>query len=195
MTEKNIQEVIDEQVQETVKEPLKYIEKISDTHYRINQDIYELVKDYRESFDMSLFDERYSDILRKYDFIVGDMGYEQLRLKGFFHNHKKRTPVDQRIETLADYLYEYCNFGCAYFVLEKIQSEPEKKKKAAAHIDEKKQTVSQNKNKRKGKIQKKLLKNKMTSVKKRLQNQRVILLFDKQMKREQQRNDISRLFN
>lgn len=155
MTEKNIQEVIDEQVQETVKEPLKYIEKISDTHYRINQDIYELVKDYRESFDMSLFDERYSDILRKYDFIVGDMGYEQLRLKGFFHNHKKRTPVDQRIETLADYLYEYCNFGCAYFVLEKIQSEPEKKKKAAAHIDEKKQTVSQNKNKRKGKIRKK----------------------------------------
>ncbi|MDT2802329.1 YutD family protein [Vagococcus lutrae] len=158
MTEKNIQEVIDEQVQETVKEPLKYIEKISDTHYRINQDIYELVKDYRESFDMSLFDERYSDILRKYDFIVGDMGYEQLRLKGFFHNHKKRTPVDQRIETLADYLYEYCNFGCAYFVLEKIQSEPEKKKKAAAHIDEKKQTVSQNKNKRKGKIQKKTAK-------------------------------------
>lgn len=195
MTEKNIQEVIDEQVQETVKEPLKYIEKISDTHYRINQDIYELVKDYRESFDMSLFDERYSDILRKYDFIVGDMGYEQLRLKGFFHNHKKRTPVDQRIETLADYLYEYCNFGCAYFVLEKIQSEPEKKKKAAAHIDEKKQTVSQNKNKRKGKIRKKLVRNKMTSVKKRLQNQRVILLFDKQMKREQQRNDISRLFN
>lgn len=158
MTEKNIQEVIDEQVQETVKEPLKYIEKISDTHYRINQDIYELVKDYRESFDMSLFDERYSDILRKYDFIVGDMGYEQLRLKGFFHNHKKRTPVDQRIETLADYLYEYCNFGCAYFVLEKIQSEPEKKKKAAAHIDEKKQTVSQNKNKRKGKIRKKTAK-------------------------------------
>lgn len=155
MTEKNIQEVIDEQIQETAKEPLKYIEKISDTHYRINQDIYELVQDYRESFDMSLFDERYSDILRKYDFIVGDMGYEQLRLKGFFHNHKKRTPVDQRIETLADYLYEYCNFGCAYFVLEKIQSEPEKKKKAAAHIDEKKQTVSQNKNKRKGKIRKK----------------------------------------
>lgn len=155
MTEKNIQEVIDEQTQETAKEPLKYIEKISDTHYRINQDIYELVQDYRESFDMSLFDERYSDILRKYDFIVGDMGYEQLRLKGFFHNHKKRTPVDQRIETLADYLYEYCNFGCAYFVLEKIQSEPEKKKKAAAHIDEKKQTVSQNKNKRKGKIRKK----------------------------------------
>lgn len=158
MTEKNIQEVIDEQIQETVKEPLKYIEKISDTHYRINQDIYELVQDYRESFDMSLFDERYSDILRKYDFIVGDMGYEQLRLKGFFHNHKKRTPVDQRIETLADYLYEYCNFGCAYFVLEKIQTEPEKKKKAAAHIDEKKQTVSQNKNKRKGKIRKKTAK-------------------------------------
>lgn len=195
MTEKNIQEVIDEQVQETVKEPLKYIEKISDTHYRINQDIYELVKDYRESFDMSLFDERYSDILRKYDFIVGDMGYEQLRLKGFFHNHKKRTPVDQRIETLADYLYEYCNFGCAYFVLEKIQSEPEKKKKQRLILMRKNKQSHKIKINEKVKYEKKLVRNKMTSVKKRLQNQRVILLFDKQMKREQQRNDISRLFN
>ena len=38
----------------------------------------------RENVDEELFASRYSDILDKYDFIVGDFGYDQLRLKGFY---------------------------------------------------------------------------------------------------------------
>ena len=37
--------------------------------------------------------------------------------------------VDKKIDFLEDYLYEYCNFGCAYFVLEKEKSEKPKKAK------------------------------------------------------------------
>jgi hypothetical protein len=28
--------------------------------------------------------------------------------------------MDQRIDALEDYLYEFCNFGCAFFVLERL---------------------------------------------------------------------------
>jgi len=64
--------------------------------------------------------ERYADILKKYDFIVGDWGYDQLRLKGFYYDNNSKAAFDSKISLLDDYLYEYCNFGCAYFVLEKV---------------------------------------------------------------------------
>ena len=80
---------------------------------------YEVVEDYREAFQEEPFKERYSDILVKYDYIVGDWGYNQLRLKGFFDDKNQKSTFDTKISTLQDYLYEYCNFGCAYFVLRK----------------------------------------------------------------------------
>ena len=82
---------------------------------------YGLVYNYREGFDHEALGERFSDVLARYDYIVGDWGYEQLRLKGFFDNDNKRAFPDQKIATLQDYLYEYCNFGCAYFILKNCE--------------------------------------------------------------------------
>lgn len=87
---------------------------------KVNNHHYTLVKEYRNGFDEEVFRERYSDILSKYDYIVGDWGYNQLRLKGFFSDHNQKAAFDTKIGTLKEYLYEYCNFGCAYFVLKKI---------------------------------------------------------------------------
>ncbi|EUJ35393.1 enolase [Brochothrix campestris FSL F6-1037] len=86
----------------------------------INGQPYEVVRDYREGFQEEMFLERYSEVLKKYDYIVGDWGYEKLRLKGFFEDNNKKANFDARISTLNDYLYEYCNFGCAHFVLKKL---------------------------------------------------------------------------
>lgn len=87
---------------------------------------YALVKNYREAFDAEQLGLRYSDVLARYDYIVGDWGFEQLRLKGFFDQNNRKVLPDQRIDTLEDYLYEYCNFGCAYFVLACLESKKEK---------------------------------------------------------------------
>ncbi|SDC45983.1 Uncharacterized protein YutD [Pelagirhabdus alkalitolerans] len=81
---------------------------------------YEIIEEYREGFDETNFVERYSDILAKYDFIVGDWGYEQLRLKGFFDDQNTKATFDTKASTIDDYLYEYCNFGCAYFVVKRV---------------------------------------------------------------------------
>ncbi|RWR06971.1 YutD family protein [Siminovitchia fortis] len=81
---------------------------------------YELVEEFRDGFNEEALRARFSDILIKYDYIVGDWGYGQLRLKGFFSDDNHKASFDTKISTLSDYLYEYCNFGCAYFVLRKV---------------------------------------------------------------------------
>lgn len=82
---------------------------------------YEILEDNRNAFDFEALEARYSDILKKYDYIVGDWGYNQLRLKGFYEETNRKASYDSRINMLEDYLLEYCNFGCAYFVLKKIK--------------------------------------------------------------------------
>lgn len=80
---------------------------------------YELITNFRDGYNKEVLLERYSDVLMKYDYILGDWGYGQLRLKGFFDDRNQKATYETKISTLQDYLYEYCNFGCAHFVLKK----------------------------------------------------------------------------
>ncbi|WP_195972104.1 YutD family protein [Enterococcus gallinarum] len=164
MTEKQtitdeITSVLEEIIEEPEKQPQKgeLVTLVNDDELLIGTRQYKLVVDYREGFDPQKLGERYSEVLARYDYIVGDWGYEQLRLKGFFDKDNRKALPDQRIDMLEDYLYEYCNFGCAYFVIQRVGGKKEKsttrrrKKKPAAqsnqtrpaHIDEKQEVVSQ----------------------------------------------------
>lgn len=42
---------------------------------------YDVVEDVKDAWDEEAFKARYSEVLSKYDYIVGDWGYNQLRLK------------------------------------------------------------------------------------------------------------------
>jgi uncharacterized protein YutD len=86
----------------------------------INGTIYEIVEDYRDGWNEEEFNKRYSDILNKYNYIVGDWGYSQLRLRGFFENNNKNSTFENKASAIREYIYEYCNFGCPYFVLKKV---------------------------------------------------------------------------
>lgn len=81
---------------------------------------FELIENYREAFDEEQFLGKYSEVLNKYDYVVGDIGYEKLRLAGFYRDNKKKVDREKNFSAIEDYLYEYCNFGCAYFVLRKV---------------------------------------------------------------------------
>lgn len=77
--------------------------------------------DHRSGWNPEAFRERYSEVLERYDYIVGDWGYNQLRLKGFYRDNHPKATKDSTYSTLSDYINEYCNFGCAYFVLHKTK--------------------------------------------------------------------------
>ena len=79
-----------------------------------------LVENSKEAFDATVFSQRFSEVLTKYDYIVGDWSNEQLRLRGFYKNERAEESLE-KISRLQDYLLEYCSYGCAYFVLENAE--------------------------------------------------------------------------
>lgn len=94
---------------------------------KVDQHYFELIENYRECFNEEQFIARYSDILDKYDYIVGDYGYDQLRLKGFYKDSNKKAEMSKRFSNIQDYIFEYCNFGCPYFVLRHLSEQEVKK--------------------------------------------------------------------
>lgn len=113
----------------------KEVYRVDSKTIRLSKIDYQLIENYKEAFDLELMEKRYSDYLLKYDYIVGDISYQKLRLRGFFDDKRKGVPIDMKISNLEDYLVEYCSFGSAYFVLERVvkkETDPESyfKKKA-----------------------------------------------------------------
>jgi len=88
----------------------------------LNRNRYELVKAHLVEFDEVVFRQKMTQVLDKYDIIVGDFSGGQLRLKGFYHNDRRGVPLDLKSSTIPEYLNEYCAYGCPYYVLEKISS-------------------------------------------------------------------------
>lgn len=155
--------VLDEIAHSEPEEPKKGepVTMLDETSLMISERHYRLVSNHRDGFNPEALGERFTDVLSRYDYIVGDWGYDQLRLKGFFRAEDRKASPEQRIDSLEDYLYEYCNFGCAYFVIERIGGKREHKqnrrrrsKKSGtsqnkqAHVEEKKAPVQQVKKKK-----------------------------------------------
>lgn len=77
---------------------------------------FELIKNYREAFDITMFNEKYVDVaFDRYHYLVGDMASGLLRIKGF--NSDAKSP--RGFKAIPDYINESCNFNTAYFILKK----------------------------------------------------------------------------
>ena len=76
-----------------------------------------VLENHKDALDATRFGQRFSEIMLKYDYIVGDWSNDQLRLKGFYEDERPNTRKTDRISRLSEYLREYCAFGCAYFIL------------------------------------------------------------------------------
>ncbi len=117
MDRKDLEALVAEQREN--REPAAEVVRVDETHLTINGHPYEVVADVRDGFDFAEFSRRFSTILSKFDYIVGDWGFEQLRLKGFYAEDRAGAKQNQ-IDSVQDYLYESCNFGCAYFILHNL---------------------------------------------------------------------------
>lgn len=176
--------IISEEVEEKVEDSIVKIE--NERVLYIEGRKYDLVENYREGFDPERLSDRFNEILYKYDYIVGDWGYDQLRLKGFFENNNRKVPLEVRINSLEDYLYEYCNFGCAYFVLKRTDGKKEKTQNNRNKNRKNKAKGNQNKkqahiNEKKGPIpNKKQLKKEPPKIKNRVETKNESKKMDKQ---------------
>ena len=87
---------------------------------KIGQQYFEIIEEYRSCFDEELFASRYSDILDKYDFIVGIL--DMIATIKRFYKDTNKSEISKRFSSIQDYILEYCNFGCPYFVLRHLSN-------------------------------------------------------------------------
>ena len=80
---------------------------------------YELLTNYKDAFNEEEFKEKYTDYFYDYDYIVGDIAYTKLRLKGFYDAKNKKVNQINNFNNLDIYLKTNCAVECRYFVLRK----------------------------------------------------------------------------
>ena len=81
---------------------------------------YKLNKNYKEAFQKEEFLEKCTEYFYSYDFIVGDYAYGKLRLKGFNKKTNSKFNKYNDYTKIKKYISDDCAYGCAYFILEKI---------------------------------------------------------------------------
>lgn len=86
----------------------------------VNNKKYELIKNYKEAFDKEEFLEKCTDYFYDYDYIVGDIAYGKLRLKGFYDEKSKKVKKINNYKNIDEYLKKYCANDCKHFILKKI---------------------------------------------------------------------------
>ena len=82
---------------------------------------YEVITNYRDAFDKDEFISKCTDYFYDYDYIVGDIAYSKLRLKGFYDSKNKKAKKLNDFKYLDEYLSKYCANDCRYFVVKKIK--------------------------------------------------------------------------
>jgi len=85
----------------------------------LNNKDYELIKDYKNGFDLDELVEKFTEYFEDYDYIVGDYSYDKLRLKGFCNKKNKNFNDVNDYDKVEEYLKNYCSYECRYYILEK----------------------------------------------------------------------------
>lgn len=85
----------------------------------LNEIEYELIKEYKNVFNLEELNEKYTDYFEEFDYILGDYSYDKLRLKGFCNEKNKKLKDINDYKNLNNYLKNYCSYDCGYFILEK----------------------------------------------------------------------------
>ena len=84
---------------------------------------YELIKDYKNGFNLDEFQNSYTDYFEDYDYVVGDIAYSKLRLKGFYDSQNKKVKEINYYDNLNKYLEEDFAVDFRYFIPKKIKDE------------------------------------------------------------------------
>ena len=85
----------------------------------VNNQKYELIKNYKDAFDKDEFLSKCTDYFYDYDYIVGDIAYGKLRLKGFYDEKSKKVKKINNFRDVDEYLKNYCAIDCKYYILKK----------------------------------------------------------------------------
>ena len=88
---------------------------------KINNKTYRLVEEYKNAFDLEVVKEKLTDYFDDFDYIVGDIAYGKLRLKGFNSKTNKNFKELNDVDKVEDYIKNNCAYGCRWFMISEIK--------------------------------------------------------------------------
>ena len=89
---------------------------------KVEDNEYKLIENYSDGYDDDMFKEKYTSYFENYDYIVGDIAYSKLRLKGFNKKTNKNFNKINDFKNVEKYIKNNCAYECKYFILEKINT-------------------------------------------------------------------------
>ncbi len=89
----------------------------------INNRKYQVIENYKDALVEEELRNKFTDYFERYDYVVGDWAYGNLRLKGFCKPSNKNYNKINDFKGKDEYLKEYCAKDCKYFVIELIEEQ------------------------------------------------------------------------
>ena len=90
--------------------------------YEFNNSKYIIDKGDKDSFDYEVVKDLFTEYFNDYDYVLGDIAYNKLRLKGFCDKNNKKFNKTNDIKTLDNYINNYCAYNSKWFLLKKLKN-------------------------------------------------------------------------
>ena len=87
----------------------------------LNDNEYELIKEYKDAFNLEEVTSLFTEYFNDYDYVLGDYAYNKLRLKWFYSDDNKKAKDINKFSYTDEYIKKYCAYECRYFILKRIK--------------------------------------------------------------------------
>jgi len=87
----------------------------------VNNKKYEVLKNYKDALNIEELESKLTDYFDNFDYIVGDIAYNKLRLKGFNRQTNKNFKEINDIDKVEEYIKNNCAYGCRWFMISEIK--------------------------------------------------------------------------
>ena len=87
-----------------------------------NDVTYYILKDDNNILDEMDISEKLTEYFDDFDYVVGDIAYSKLRLKGFYNPNNKKANKINNYKNIDNYLQKNCAVDCKHFIIRKKDS-------------------------------------------------------------------------
>lgn len=82
---------------------------------------YQVMNNYKDAINIEELESKLTDYFDDFDYIVGDIAYNKLRLKGFNSKTNKNFKPFNDVDKVSEYIENQCAYGCRWFMISEIK--------------------------------------------------------------------------
>ena len=88
----------------------------------VNNRKYQVLNNYKDAINIEELEEKITEYFDDFDYIVGDIAYGKLRLKGFNSKTNKNFKELNDVDKVEEYIKNNCAYGCRWFMISEIKN-------------------------------------------------------------------------